>query len=76
MHDNDICHGDLHEGNIVVSYKNNQYKPYLIDFEYSFYISKNEHSPIVNGWIKNNFDWTKGYWKFVDYDYTNWAWRC
>lgn len=68
LHEMDICHGDLHLDNIVLS--QNPFDVFFIDWDKAFYISKGFTEERVLRWMKEAFDFNS-YDEFVQNDYEN-----
>lgn len=72
LHKSGYGHGDLHGGNIVYKYcqEDNTYQYYLIDFEHSYLISQSASNWKLRKWMLNNFipPFTNLQ-KFLEYDY-------
>lgn len=76
LHQADVCHADLHLGNVVLSYEeredyeHGELDLYFIDFDFSFYISSGNENEVIQKRMRDHFD-TDDYDWYVDHDFTN-----
>lgn len=52
MHEAGVIHNDLHANNVVLSLVNNQWKAYVIDFGWSYYVHKG-----IPRWMQRERKW-------------------
>ena len=70
MHEIDIGHGDVHEGNILLD---EELEPYIIDWETAYHISTGKDDPTIRQQMIDSRMDDFTYEQYVDAD--NWMWK-